>query len=165
MTYVLKTPFLNALAERDFIHQCTDIIGLESLALMGRQIVGYVGFDATADSLHVGNLVSLMMLRWLGKTGGVPIALLGTGTTRIGDPSDKTSSRPMLTDEQIRSNTNGIVRAIDRIQGSTGPERSWWTKDNTAPDFGTISGIGAVIAHSWPKKTGGYWLRLRKKSG
>jgi tyrosyl-tRNA synthetase len=83
-----KSDFLNALTERGFIHQISDAEGLDAAAKAGR-IAAYIGFDATAASLHAGSLVQIMMLRWLQKTGHRPIALMGGGTTKIGDPSGK----------------------------------------------------------------------------
>jgi tyrosyl-tRNA synthetase len=112
----LKSEFLSTLKDRGYIHQCTDLTGLDRLCMEG-PITAYVGFDATADSLHVGNLVSLMMLRILHKSGGTPIALIGTGTTKIGDPSDKNTQRPMLTEAEILSNSDGFFYAFDRILG------------------------------------------------
>ena len=91
-----KSDFLRALAERGFIHQVSDADGLDAAATAGR-ITAYVGFDATAPSLHIGNLLTIMMLRWLQNTGHRPIALIGGGTSKIGDPSGKDSSRALLT--------------------------------------------------------------------
>ncbi len=87
-----RSDFLNAVAERGFLHQCTDPASLDALAKNGR-ITGYIGFDATADSLHVGSLVPIMLLRLLQQTGHRPIVLMGGGTTRIGDPSGKDEQR------------------------------------------------------------------------
>src|SRR5262245_21224908 len=105
-----KSDFLNVLDERGFIHQCSDFQGLDALAAKGEG-VGYIGFDCTAPSLHVGNLVQIMMLYWLQQTGHRPIALMGGGTTRVGDPSGKDESQRVLTDEEIAGNLAGI-RAI-----------------------------------------------------
>ncbi|MBV1705507.1 MAG: tyrosine--tRNA ligase, partial [Hyphomicrobiales bacterium] len=80
-----KSDFLRALTERGFVHQCTDAAALDAAAAGG--LVAYVGFDCTAPSLHVGSLVPIMTLAWLQRTGGKPIALMGDGTTRVGDPS------------------------------------------------------------------------------
>ncbi|MFC7400264.1 tyrosine--tRNA ligase [Chelatococcus sp. GCM10030263] len=103
--------FLRVLTERGFIHQCSNLEALDAKARTG-ELVGYIGFDATATSLHVGSLVQIMMLRWLQKTGGKPIALMGGGTTRIGDPSFKDEARSLLTDEQIATNLAGIRRVF-----------------------------------------------------
>jgi tyrosyl-tRNA synthetase len=102
-----KSDFLNILSERGFIHQISDPEALDA-AMKAGPITGYIGFDATATSLHAGSLVQIMMLRWLQKTGNKPIALMGGGTTKIGDPTGKDESRKMLTDEQIAINLEGI---------------------------------------------------------
>ena len=102
-----KSEFLQVLTERGYIHQCTDIAALDAAASKG-VITGYIGFDATADSLHVGNLVSIMLLHRLQQTGHRPIALMGGGTTKIGDPSGKTETRQLLTDDLINSNISSI---------------------------------------------------------
>ena len=107
-----SSDLLKILSERGFIHQLTDAEGLDSRAKAGG-IIAYTGFDATADSLHVGSLVQIMMLRWLQKTGHRPIALLGGGTTKVGDPSGKDESRQLLTDAQIAANIAGIRRNFD----------------------------------------------------
>ena len=102
-----KSDFLNTLDERGFIHQCSDLAGLDALAAKG-EVVSYVGYDCTAPSLHIGNLISIMMLHWLQKTGNKPITLMGGGTTMVGDPSGKDESRPMRTVEEIEANTASI---------------------------------------------------------
>jgi len=109
-----KSEFLRTLTERGYLHQCTDLEGLDSLATVGR-IVGYIGFDCTADSLHVGSLVPIMLLRHLQQTGHKPIVLLGGGTTKVGDPSGKDSARKLLTNEQIECNMEGIQRVFERF--------------------------------------------------
>ncbi len=105
-----KSDFLNTLAERGFIHQISEPEALDAAAKAGR-ITGYIGFDCTAASLHVGSLLPIMMLHWMQQTGHTPIALMGGGTTRVGDPSGKDESRRILTDAQIAENLTGI-RAI-----------------------------------------------------
>jgi tyrosyl-tRNA synthetase len=105
-----KSDFLNVLAERGFIHQVSEPEALDALARK-TTITAYIGFDCTAPSLHVGSLLPIMMLHWLQKTGHKPIALMGGGTTRVGDPSGKDESRRLLTDELIEENLKGI-RAI-----------------------------------------------------
>jgi tyrosyl-tRNA synthetase len=109
-----RSDFLRTLQDRGFIHQCTDLEALDARALEGR-VTAYIGFDATADSLHVGSLVQIMMLRWLQKTGHRPIALMGGGTTKIGDPSGRDESRQLLTDAQIDANIAGIRTAFDNL--------------------------------------------------
>jgi tyrosyl-tRNA synthetase len=109
-----KSEFLKVLAERGFIHQISDADGLDAKAAAG-EIVAYVGFDATAPSLHIGNLLTIMMLRWLQKTGHRPIALMGGGTSKIGDPSGKDTSRTLLTGEQIDANIASIRTVFSRF--------------------------------------------------
>jgi tyrosyl-tRNA synthetase len=105
-----KSDFLNILAERGFIHQLSEPEVLDARAKAGA-ITGYIGFDCTAASLHIGSLLPIMMLYWLQQTGHRPIALMGGGTTRVGDPSGKDETRRVLTDEIINENLKGI-RAI-----------------------------------------------------
>ncbi len=109
-----RSDFLNALTERGFIHQCTDTDGLDTLAAAG-PIRAYIGFDCTADSLHVGSLVQIMMLRWLQKTGHKPIVLMGGGTTKIGDPSGRDETRQLLTHEAIQQNKAGIFKVFEKF--------------------------------------------------
>ena len=109
-----KSDFLRTLAERGYLHQVTDGAALDAAALSGR-ITGYIGFDATADSLHVGSLVQIMLLRHLQPAGHRPIVLMGGGTTKIGDPSGRDETRQLLTEEQINANIAGIRRIFDRF--------------------------------------------------
>ena len=102
-----KSDLLRTLSERGFIHQLSDAESLDALALAG-PVTGYIGFDCTAKSFHVGNLVSIMMLRWMQKTGNRPIALMGGGTTRVGDPSGKDDVRKLLTYEEIEQNKQSL---------------------------------------------------------
>ena len=109
-----KSDLLRLLDERGYIHQVTDADALDALAT--REIVpGYIGFDATAPSLHVGNLVSIMLLRRLQQAGHKPVVVMGGGTTRIGDPTGKDEVRKMLTDEAIESNIASIMEAFGRL--------------------------------------------------
>ena len=103
----LKSDFLRILTERGFIHQGSDMAGLDALAAKG-EAVAYVGYDCTAPSLHVGSLISIMMLHWLQATGNKPIALMGGGTTRVGDPSGKDETRAIRTIAEIDANKDGI---------------------------------------------------------
>jgi len=105
-----KSDFLNVLANRGFIHQVSEPDALDQLAVK-QQITAYIGFDCTAPSLHVGSLLPIMMLHWLQQTGHRPVALMGGGTTRVGDPSGKDESRRILTDADINQNLAGI-RAV-----------------------------------------------------
>ena len=103
----IKSLFLKTLLNRGFIQDCTDISSLD-LELLNNKMTAYVGYDATADSLHVGHLVNIMMLRWFQKFGGVPITLIGGGTTRVGDPSFRSEERPLLKVKEIQKNTNSL---------------------------------------------------------
>ncbi len=109
-----KSEFLAVLMARGYLHQCSDLEGIDEKALRGA-LTAYVGFDCTAASLHVGSLVPIMMLRWLQKTGGKPSALMGGGTTRVGDPSGKDESRKILTLETIEANKAGIKRVFTKF--------------------------------------------------
>ena len=109
-----KSEFLRTLDERGFIHQCSDFAGLDELALKG-EAVGYIGFDCTAVSLHIGSLIQIMMLYWLQQTGNKPIALMGGGTTRVGDPSGRDQSRKLLSLEEIEANKEGIKQVFARF--------------------------------------------------
>jgi tyrosyl-tRNA synthetase len=113
-TFQPKSDFLQALQERGFIHQCSDFESLDALAREGRA-VGYIGFDATAPSLHAGSLVQIMMLHWLQKTGNRPIVLMGGGTTMVGDPSGRDESRKLLKPEDIEANKAGIRQVFSRF--------------------------------------------------
>ncbi|MQT14596.1 tyrosine--tRNA ligase [Segnochrobactrum spirostomi] len=110
----LKSDFLNVLSERGYIHQCSDLEGLDAKAKAG-PITAYIGFDATGSSLHVGHMISIMMLHWLQETGHRPITLMGGGTTKIGDPSGKDESRKLLSNEVIDENIVGIRKAFERF--------------------------------------------------
>ena len=110
----LKSEFLSTLTERGFIHQCSDLAALDKEAATGK-LVAYVGYDCTAPSLHVGSLISIMMLAWLQKTGGKPIALMGGGTTRVGDPSGKDETRAMRTVGEIDANKDGIKQVFAKF--------------------------------------------------
>ena len=117
-----KSDFLNVLASRGFIHQVSEPDALDQLAKSG-SITAYIGFDCTAPSLHVGSLLPIMMLHWLQQTGHRPIALMGGGTTRVGDPSGKDESRRILTDGMIDENLKGIRSIFSqfiKFEGSDG---------------------------------------------
>ena len=104
--------FINIIKTRGFVHQTTE---LEELQSNHKKIIGYTGFDCTSNTLHVGSLLQLMLLKWLQKTGNKPIVLLGGGTTKIGDPSGKDSTRKILSSNEINSNSKGIRRVIERF--------------------------------------------------
>jgi tyrosyl-tRNA synthetase len=109
-----KSDFLNILSERGFIHQCSDESGLDELAAE-KKIIAYIGFDCTAPSLHVGSLLQIMKLHWLQETGNKPIALMGGGTTRVGDPTGKDESRKLLTLDDIENNKRGIQQVFSKF--------------------------------------------------
>jgi tyrosyl-tRNA synthetase len=127
-----RSPFLAAAEARGFVHQCTDREALDARLLEG-PAVAYIGFDCTADSLHVGSLVQIMLLRLWQRTGNKPIVLMGGGTTKIGDPSGKDETRKLLTEVEIERNKAGIRRIFDRFlsfgDGATGaimPDNADW---------------------------------------
>jgi len=136
-----KSDLLNVLSERGFIHQCSDAEGLDALAAAG-PMSGYIGFDCTAASFHVGNLVQITMLRWMQKTGHRPIALMGGGTTRVGDPSGKDDVRKLLSYEEIEANKQSLkgtfARFIEFGEGPTGalmPDNAEWLAPLNYIDF------------------------------
>src|SRR6188472_4167734 len=103
MTERTKSDFLHVMIERGYMQDCTDLGALDAKFAAG-VVPAYIGYDATAQSLHVGHLLNIMMLRWLQKTGHKPITLMGGGTTKVGDPSFRADERPLLTPEQIAGN-------------------------------------------------------------
>jgi tyrosyl-tRNA synthetase len=109
-----KSEFLNTLSTRGYIHQTSDAAGLDQLAAKGG-ITAYIGFDCTARSLHVGSLVQIMLLHWAQETGQKSIALMGGGTTRVGDPSGRDESRKLLTIDDIEDNKRGIQQVFDKF--------------------------------------------------
>jgi len=113
-SYTFKSDFLTTLEARGYIHQCSDPAGLDEQACAGG-LTAYVGYDLTAPSLHVGNLISIMMLRKLQQAGGKPIIVLGGGTTKIGDPSGKDESRKLLSADQIEDNKRKIAESFSRF--------------------------------------------------
>jgi tyrosyl-tRNA synthetase len=136
-----KSDFLRALSERGFIHQITDAAGLDARAQSGL-ISAYIGFDATADSLHIGSLVQIMLLRRLQQAGHRPIVLMGGGTTKVGDPSGRDETRQLLNAEQINANIAGIratfARFLDFGAGPSGAimaNNDDWLKDLQYIDF------------------------------
>ena len=132
-----RSEFVRVLQERGFIHQASDLAAIDEKAASG-ELVGYIGFDCTAPSLHVGSLVQIMMLHWLQQTGGKPIALMGGGTTQVGDPSGKDETRKLLTVAEIEANKAGIRKAFSHFvrfgEGKTDavmPDNAeWLTKLN-----------------------------------
>ncbi|MEM9010703.1 MAG: tyrosine--tRNA ligase [Pseudomonadota bacterium] len=141
MAYTPKSDFLHALLSRGFIQDCTDLEGLDQRLQRGTS-VGYIGFDLTASSLHIGNLVQIMMLRWWQRTGHQPITLMGGGTTKVGDPSGKDEARQMLSPERIIENMMGIRQVFARYvtygEGATDaimPNNADWLDELKYVDF------------------------------
>jgi len=124
MTYHPKSDFMRELMARGFLADCTDLQGLDERLAKG-VVTGYIGFDLTASSLHIGNLVQIMLLRWMQKTGHRPITLMGGGTTKVGDPSGKDEMRKMLSVDQINANADSIRTVFSRyIAYGDGPTDS-----------------------------------------
>lgn len=121
MTYHPKSDFIAIMMERGFLADCTDYQGLDEALVSGTQ-TAYIGYDATAKSLHVGHLLNIMMLRWLQRTGHRPITLMGGGTTKVGDPSFRSDERPLLGPEQIDANIAGMQKVFAKYldYGETG---------------------------------------------
>jgi tyrosyl-tRNA synthetase len=151
-----QSDFLREATERGFVFQCTDTEGLDALLRAGR-VTAYIGFDCTADSLHVGSLVQIMILRLLQKHGHRPLVLMGGGTTRIGDPSGRDETRQLLTDEQIAANMAGIRRCFDPfIRFGEGPSDAlmannddWLSKLGYIPllrDVGTQFSVNRMLS-------------------
>ena len=113
MTYQPKSDFLRVMIERGYVADCTDFEALDN-ALLSGSVTAYIGYDATAASLHVGHLLNIMMLRWFQKTGNKPITLMGGGTTKVGDPSFRSDERPLLDDAAIQSNIDGMQQVFAR---------------------------------------------------
>ena len=114
MSKINSSDFINIMNERGFIHQITDKANLQK-EMITTSIVGYIGFDCTAPSLHVGSLIQIMMLRWFQKTGNKPIVLMGGGTTKVGDPSGKDIARPLLSSEKIQFNKENIKTIFEKF--------------------------------------------------
>jgi tyrosyl-tRNA synthetase len=113
MPYRPRSDFLDVLIARGYLQDCTDLEGLDE-ALRAGPVTAYIGYDATARSLHVGHLLNIMLLRWLQKTGHRPITLMGGGTTKVGDPSFRSEERPLLGPEAIAANIAGMQRVFER---------------------------------------------------
>lgn len=110
----LRSEFMNIFQNRGYMHQCTDLEALDA-AFAEKPVTAYIGFDCTARSLHVGSLMQIMILRHLQKSGHKPIVLMGGGTTKVGDPSGKDESRPVITDEIIQENMDGIRKVFEKF--------------------------------------------------
>jgi tyrosyl-tRNA synthetase len=113
--YVPTSPFLRTMIDRGFYHQCTDLEALDARLSGGQPVAAYLGFDATASSLHVGSLLQIMILRHFQRCGHQPLVLVGGGTTKIGDPSGKDESRQMLDEAAIAANVAGISSVFDKF--------------------------------------------------
>lgn len=116
MTYRPKSDFLHEIIARGFLADCTDLEGLDAALLEGT-VPAYIGYDATARSLHVGHLLNIMLLRWYQRTGHKPITLMGGGTTKVGDPSFRAEERPLLEPAQIAANIAGMQQVFARYLG------------------------------------------------
>ena len=141
MPFKPRSDFLHIMNSRGFLQDCSDLEGLDE-RMKKETISAYIGFDATADSLHVGSLIQIMMLRWLQKTGHRPITLMGGGTTKIGDPSGKDQSRQLLTSDEIQQNIIGIRQVFDKYikfgEGSSDaiqPNNAEWLENLNYVEF------------------------------
>ena len=155
MNIPVKSEFLKIMIERGFVHQITDVQNLD-LQTCNAQLSGYIGFDCTASSLHVGSLIQIMMLRWFQKTGNKPIVLMGGGTTKIGDPSGKDSARPVLSIEKIEENQVSIKSIFKKFlkfgnnsNGAIMVDNSSWLENinyiSFLRDFGSSFSINKLI--------------------
>ncbi|WP_299545905.1 tyrosine--tRNA ligase [uncultured Tateyamaria sp.] len=138
MTYTPRSDFLHVMQSRGFLADCTDMQALDDALLVPGQ-TAYIGFDATAKSLHVGSLIQIMMLRWFQKTGHRPITLMGGGTTKVGDPSFRADERPLLDAAAIDANIAGIKQVfsayIDYDDGAQMLNNAEWLDDLNYLDF------------------------------
>ncbi|WP_299774579.1 tyrosine--tRNA ligase [uncultured Tateyamaria sp.] len=138
MTYTPRSDFLHVMQSRGFLADCTDMQALDDALLVAGQ-TAYIGFDATAKSLHVGSLIQIMMLRWFQKTGHKPITLMGGGTTKVGDPSFRADERPLLDTAAIDANIAGIKQVfsayIDYDDGAQMLNNAEWLDDLNYLDF------------------------------
>ncbi len=163
-----KSDFLRVLDERGFIHQGTNLDGLDA-RLSGGVVTGYIGFDATARSLHAGSLIQIMLLHWLQETGHRPIALMGGGTTKVGDPTGRDQQRALLTDADINANIAGIKGVFSKfLKFGDGPRDAlmvnnddWLSKLGYVEflrDYGTEFTINRMLSFDSVK------LRLERES-
>ena len=163
-----KSDFLRVLDERGFIHQGTNLEEMDAVATR-EVITGYIGFDATARSLHVGSLIQIVMLYWLQQTGHRPIALMGGGTTKVGDPTGKDTQRALLTDADINANIEGIKGVFSKfLTFGSGPKQAlmvnndeWLSKLGYVEflrDYGTQFTINRMLSFDSVK------LRLERES-
>jgi tyrosyl-tRNA synthetase len=153
---LIKSEFLQILHERGFIHQATDLEALDARMAAG-PLTAYIGFDATASSFHVGNLVQIMVLYWLQQTGNQPLVLIGGATTKIGDPSEKDDMRKLLSEEEIRQNIESLVCVFEKfLTFGSGPKEALllnnaeWIDPLNYPaflkDYGTYFTINRMLS-------------------
>lgn len=161
-TFMPESELLRTLKERGYVYQITDEAGLDEYAKTEIP-VGYIGFDATAKSLHVGSLVQIMMLRRLQLAGGKPIVLMGGGTTKVGDPTDKEKTRPILTEEEIQTNIDSIKSVFEKfLKFGDGPTDAimvnnddWLSKINYIEflrDYGKLFTINKMVMQETVKR-------------
>ena len=151
MTYKPKSAFLIEMETRGFLQDCTDLQGLDERLLQGT-MPAYIGFDATADSLHIGSLIQIMMLRWLQKTGHKPMPLMGGGTTKIGDPSGKDESRQLITSDLIAENITGIQKVFAKyLEFGDGDTDAMMMKER--PQRRPFAPCGNIITAKIPNHT------------
>ena len=159
-TQKFKSQFLSTLFSRGFIHNCTDLEGLDAELKINKKLTAYVGYDATAESLHVGHLVNIMMLRWFQKYGGIPITLIGGGTTRVGDPSFRSEERPLLDLDDIKNNIlslktifkNYINYENEKNKALMLDNSDWLPKLNYLDflrEYGKLFSINRMLSFEW----------------
>ena len=145
MTYHPKSDFLAAILPRGFLADCTDLQGLDEALLTGG-VPAYIGYDATAPSLHVGHLLNIMLLRWYQKAGGRPITLMGGGTTKVGDPSFRSEERPLLDAAAIAANIDNMSRVFAKYLAMARDRRT--RSCSTTPNGSTGSTTSSSCAIS-----------------
>jgi tyrosyl-tRNA synthetase len=147
----LKSDFLNAVQERGLLYQCTDLEGLDRELAAGKPMAGYWGADPTADSLHIGNLAALGLMRWFQKTGNKPILLVGGATGRIGDPSGRDTERQLLDEATLQKNMAGIKKSLQNVfkDGITYVDNYDWFKDvkyiEFLRDYGKFFSVNEMV--------------------
>ena len=156
MTYQPKSEFLTEILARGFLADCTDLQELDEKLYSG-VVTGYIGFDLTATSLHIGNLVQIMLLRWMQKTGHRPITLMGGGTTKVGDPSGKDEMRKMRSLDEINANADGIRQVFSRyISYGDGPTDSPLVNNARMAGRAEIHPLPCAISVGISRSTG-FW--------
>jgi tyrosyl-tRNA synthetase len=146
MTYHPKSDFLQVVMARGYLADCTDLQALDA-ALKAGVVPAYIGYDATAASLHVGHLLNIMLLRWLQKTGGKPITLMGGGTTKVGDPSFRADERPLLSPTEIDANIAGMQKVFARyLAYGSGPTDAVMLNNAAWLDIGRHFSINRMLS-------------------